>query len=192
MGKLIQFIFYVIISTVLAAALAFAVIYVQGQPVEAARQAAQKLLGANAGACDGIKAVARKVAPLFTGKVVILNQQTKALDTALQDALPAALRAVDGAEVGLILCIMPVTNEYNTDYYGATKKYKCVQYTRDFRISAVDPVTQKVIASDLIDGGAPTDCPDKTDSDLTRYGDPPTASDIVTWLKAGGWKEKGT
>jgi hypothetical protein len=190
MGSIVRIIAYLIVSTVVAGALAVAAIYVQGVPIQAAQAAAKTLLGTDALICNNAAPVKRKTAPLFNGKIVVLNRRTNGIDSTFHDALPTTLRASQASEVGLILCVEPVKTYFDTDYYGASNKYSCTRYTQDLKVYALDPVAKTVTASDTIEGGTPPECPDKTDTDLTKYGDFPTVADILKWLNYNGGPEK--
>ena len=56
------------------------------------------------------------------------------------------MRATDKSDVNVLLCLKEEKNEYDTSYYGATKKYKCTQYERDLIACGIEhPQSQKKI-----------------------------------------------
>src|SRR5262249_29340346 len=115
-------------------------------------------------------------------KVGVINNDKKTVYDVYEQALPDELRATDKSDVTVLLCLMENKNVFAKDEYGEPTQYTCTRYTRDLIGYLVDVKTGKTLDYFNFVGQEPPECPDKTDSDISRTGDIPPASDIVVWL----------
>jgi hypothetical protein len=110
-------------------------------------------------------------APFTTGKMVIVNKTTKAVEDPYFD-LPENLKATKPEEVGTIVQVTYEENQVGT-YTSGSKAY---QYTA--RVNVVDKATGKIVGRTTFKGGEP---PSSVKRGSNGYGSRPTEQ-IKTYL----------
>ena len=117
-----------------------------------------------------------------TVKIAVVNRDTDTIYDEYDQVLPSKLKATDKSDVTVLLCLTETKRILHTDEYGNPTKYTCTRYVRDLTGYLIDVRTGAAISHRSFDGQTPPACPDETDSDITRTGDIPLASDITAWL----------
>lgn len=158
--------------------------YVLGAPMRGGQEAAKRVMGEKVGLCaDATKLQKVRVSKItLTGKIAVMRVRDNTLYQPFQDVLKADRQAKEPSEVAGVLCLVDYESVFDTEYYGASKKYSCIRFSEDFDAYLVDAATGKTVAYRRLDGMEPDTCPDKTDSNLTRYGELPDPADVAAWI----------
>jgi len=90
--------------------------------------------------------------------------------------------AEDKSTLTHVACTKQIEVLYDTDTYGASGKYTCKRYSRNIEVALYDVKTGKQIGFWTVKGATPPECPEKTDKDLTKYGNPPVSETIFNAL----------
>ena len=160
----------------------FAVDTIQAAPLKAAQAAALTRFGPDVlKKCQGVTSAKGGKLPA-DAKIAVINSVDNDVYDIYDTALPGNIRATDKSDVNVLLCLTEKKSVFHTDFYGASKKYSCIQYARDMVGYLVDVKTGQTLDTRQFDGQEPPDCPDKTDANLTRTGDIPEVSDITNWI----------
>lgn len=179
---LIKRIVLLALTTLLAAGLTVAVIYVQGIPIHEGQAKAAALLGSDtAKYCSNVSKVDNDTVAL-SGKLVVLNTLDNTLYTDYQNALPASRQPAVPADVTGVLCLTESQTVFDTSYYGENHDYTCTQYQKVLDAYLVDKKSGQVLAYQQFTGPTPPDCPDSTDSSLTETGDRVSPTIVADWL----------
>jgi len=184
MSGLLQRIVVLVVCTVVAAGLAFGVIYVQGIPIRRAQEAAGRVLGDKASLCSAVvrKDIKTRTRVNFDGKIGIVDAFDGSLYEKYQDALPAERQPAKPDEVRGILCLFDKQSVFGTSKYGNPAKYFCTRFSKDLEGYLLDAETGKLITAHLFYGTDQSDCPETTDSSVTRYGDLPPPDEVAAWF----------
>ncbi len=108
------------------------------------------------------------------------------------NVLPAARQAMNASETAVILCLQESQTDLEPDTYGSktsSTRYSCYRKERDLSAYLIDVKTGTQFASQDFPGAEPgTDaCPEKTDKDLTVYGELPSTVKVINWaIKQSG------
>ncbi|GEM_PF-5067865 len=154
----------------------------QAMPVKQAQEAALSRFGAELlKLCQGATKTRDGTLPSAV-RIAAINRSNSTVFDDYDAALPTNLKATDKSDVNVLLCLSEEKNVFNVDEYGKPVKYRCTQYTRDITAYLVDVQTGKTLDYRTFDGQEPPECPDKTDTNLTRTGNLPPASDLNSWL----------
>lgn len=155
---------------------------IQAMPVKQAQEAALSRFGADLlKLCQSVTKTRGGTLPTET-KIAAINGNNSTVFDDYNTALPANLKANDKSDVNVLLCLTEEKTVFNVDEYGKPVKYTCTQFSRDITAYLVDVKTGKTLDYRAFDGQEPPECPDKTDSNLTRTGNLPLASDLNSWL----------
>lgn len=134
-----------------------------------------------------------KAAPPKGAKLGVINVSDSTPFEQYNSALPTARQANSPSETAVILCLQESNTDLQADTYGSTTsstKYYCYRKSRDLTAVLVDVKSGTPFAKQDFNGDEPTDsaCPEKTDKDLTVFGDLPSPTDVVRWViqKTGG------
>jgi hypothetical protein len=155
---------------------------IQALPVKQAQEAALSRFGADLlKLCQGVTKTRDGTLPT-EARIAAINRSNGTVFDDYDTALPANLRATDKSDVNVLLCLGEEKSVFNVDEYGKPVKYRCTQYTRDITAYLVDVKSGKTLDYRTFDGQEPPECPDKTDTNLTRTGNLPLPSDLNSWL----------
>ncbi len=173
--------------SVIVGALYVGVTFVQGAGVRQAHDAALSRYGEAALQRCQItgKASTNADSPPAGLKLAILNGKDGTIFEPYNSALSAKRQAKDASDLAAVLCMTENRSVFDTDTYGGTtssKRYSCVRYARDLDAYLIDVKTGKVLRYTQFAGAEPPTCPDSTDSNLTRVGELPPASDVLDWV----------
>jgi hypothetical protein len=154
----------------------------QAMPVRQAQEAALSRFGADLlKLCQGATKTRGGTLPT-EARIAAINRTNSTVFDDYDAALPTNLKATDKSDVNVLLCLSEEKSVFNIDEYGKPVKYRCTQYTRDITAYLVDVKTGKTLDYQTFDGQEPPECPDTTDSNLTRTGSLPLPSDLNSWL----------
>ncbi len=151
-------------------------------PFIQAQQNAQNRFGANLLDLCKTATKTRKGALPAEARIAVIDSDKRIVYGAYEDALPDDLRATDKSDVNVVFCLSENKTVFDTDEYGTPTKYTCTRYERDLVGYVIDIQTGKTLNYHTFDGQTPPECPDKTDSDISRTGDTPDPLDVITWL----------
>lgn len=115
-------------------------------------------------------------------KIAFIDAGLSTIHSDYQPKLAAKSAAVNKASLTHVACTKSVDSLFDTDEYGSTGKYTCKRYVKNAEIALYEVKTGKQIAFWTVKGATPPTCPDKTDKDLTKYGNPPFAADVFSTL----------
>lgn len=111
-------------------------------------------------------------------RVVVINADLSTIADSYQKAVAADYQAQGKDDVTHVICMSSVKNTYDTSSYG-NGKYTCTRYQQNYDIFVVEVKSGKTINYQQAEGTEPPSCPDKTDEDVSRYGDYPSPADII-------------
>lgn len=156
--------------------------YVVGIPLQQAQEAAVNRFGSDVfNQCQNATKVRSGSLPSNI-KIGVINSDKKTVYDTYDQALPDELRATDKSDLTVLLCLTERKTVFATDQYGKPAQYTCTRYARDLTGYLVDIKTGKTIDFLTFDGQEPPECPDETDSNISRIGDTPLPSQINAWL----------
>jgi hypothetical protein len=186
MGGFMSRLLTLLITTVVAAGLAVGITYVQGIPIRAGQQKTVELIGDNVKLCEtaNLKKSNRQIASL-DGTIGIIDAKKMRFYDDYQAGLPDARQVKTPSELAGIICLREMKTEVEVAKYGSitsTKRYTCTRYGRDLEAWLFDVKAKKLLAYRVFEGTQPPECPDKTDSNLTKTGNLPPVADIADWL----------
>ncbi len=113
-------------------------------------------------------------------KLAFINAGLSTIHSEFQDKLSAGKAAKDKTTVTHVACTSTTDVLFDTDSYGSTGKYVCKRYAKNMGIALFDVKSGKQIAYWKVRGATPPGCPEKTDKDLSKYGNPPIAADVFS------------
>lgn len=154
----------------------------QDMPLQQAQAAALNRYGEDLIRLCKNPAQAASAALPSTLKLGVVDSTTGAIFEPYLNGLPAAMQAKDKSDINVMLCLREDIIVFDTDQYGSPPKYTCTRYERDILAYLVDAKTGKTLGYRRFEGAEPPDCPDKTDTNVTRTGDLPPAVDVNQWL----------
>lgn len=166
----------------------FIVDTIETGPLRQAQQTAQDRVGTDLiNLCHGATAT-RGTMP-SRSKMIAINSDNDTVYDIYDSALPVSLKATDKSDVEVLLCLQEDKAVYDTSEYGDPTKYTCTEYERDLTGYLVDVKTGKTLNYKKFRGQRPPECPDSTDTDVTRTGDVPLAKEIISWLTGNSGRE---
>jgi hypothetical protein len=118
--------------------------------------------------------------------LMAVNNASLVLWNEYQQQLPGSARAKSRRDLTHVLCLEPSSKEYATDKYGdddGAVVYTCVRYRRYIDAYLVNVESRKTVGHRKFKGEVPPECPERTDMNLTVYGDDPAPADIIGSLK---------
>lgn len=180
MGRLLT----LLITTVVAAGLAVGISYVQGVSIREGQQKTAELIGDNVKLCEtaNLKKTNRQLASL-DGPIGIIDAKKMRLYDDYQVGLPAARQVKALSDLAGVICLREMKTEVDVANYGKTStRYTCTRYGRDLEAWLFDVKTKKLLAYRIFEGTQPPECPERTDSNLTKTGNLPPIADIADWL----------
>jgi hypothetical protein len=155
-------------------------------PLRAAQADTQARFGDKLSGCGSLKAVTASAGRIPAGaKLVVVDSKHTVVYQDYQAALPTEAQAKDQNDATVIACLTEKLTYVATEQYGSptdSTRYSCVRNRRDFSTALVDFATGQTLSSGTIQGPKPPECPDKTDSNLTRNGDLPAPDMVSRWL----------
>lgn len=116
-----------------------------------------------------------------SAKLVFIDSNLSTIHYEYQPKLvkDAANRAADDkTTLTHVACTKQVEVLFDTDSYGATGKYVCKRYARHMEVALFEVKTGKQVGYWKVKGATPPECPEKTDKDVSKYGNPPISTDI--------------
>jgi hypothetical protein len=119
--------------------------------------------------------------------VVVVNKATQEIMTTLHDKVPTSMKATSKDDLTHVMCIDMASKEYATDEYGdknGKTVFTCVRYRRVWDVYIVDAKTGKTTAEKVFLGAIPPECPEKTNKNISRYGEHPTINTVMRNLSA--------
>jgi hypothetical protein len=117
-------------------------------------------------------------------KLAIINTSTMITSDELFDALPAERRAQNKEELTGVVCISTGSTVYDTDTYGSgnVEKYTCTRYRSTTTAYVFDAKSGQLIANRTFEGDTPPSCPERTNKNISQYGNSPDSQLILDWL----------
>ncbi|MCC7450270.1 MAG: hypothetical protein IT324_22825 [Anaerolineae bacterium] len=119
--------------------------------------------------------------------LIMLNEGPLEIWEPYQQQLPTQLRAISQQDLTHVVCLAQSVVEFDRSEYGKEGSdvaiYTCTRYMRYIDAYVISTKTGSVVAYRRFRGSLPEECPDKTKSSLTYYGENPTPTDIVGSLR---------